>query len=138
MALTVRREGNALEVTMADDGVGMEAGPVGLFKKIGLNNVHRRIQYEFGPDWGLSIQSEPGRFTRIAVRLPCGADGPEEEKEIHRQHPRPSRPAAPGHGRGLQPAVPLLKPVCRWGGSQLFARHSGQTFVEYVQRLKQD
>lgn len=80
--LTARREGDELALTMTDDGVGMEpeqaaallsgkeAGPVGLFRKIGLSNVHRRIQYEFGSDYGLSIDSEPGTFTRITVRLP--------------------------------------------------------------------
>lgn len=83
-----------MELTMTDDGVGMEpekaaallsgeeTGPVGLFQKIGLNNVHRRIQYEFGPDWGLSIQSEPGRFTRVTVRLPYRTEAPEEKEEI--------------------------------------------------------
>ena len=94
VVLTARREGDALELTMTDDGVGIEpekaaallsgeeAGPVGLFRKIGLSNVHRRIQYEFGPDWGLSIQSEPGRFTRVTVRLPHREDRPEEKEEM--------------------------------------------------------
>lgn len=94
VALTVRREGDVLELTMTDDGVGMEpekaaallsgeeSGPVGLFKKIGLSNVHRRIQYEFGAEWGLSIQSEPGRFTRVTVRLPYREDGAQEKEEM--------------------------------------------------------
>lgn len=94
VTLTARREGDVLELTMTDDGVGMEpekaaallsgeeSGPVGLFKKIGLSNVHRRVQYEFGAEWGLSIQSEPGRFTCVTVRLPYREDGAEEKEEM--------------------------------------------------------
>jgi len=93
VSLTARREEDDLELTMTDDGVGMEpgqaaallsgeaAGPVGLFKKIGLSNVHRRIQYEFGPDYGLSIDSQPGVFTRITVRLPFTTAAPGKEEE---------------------------------------------------------
>ncbi len=92
IALAARRAGGELELTMTDDGVGMEpdqaaallsgeeSGPVGLFKKIGLSNVHRRVQYEFGTSYGLSIDSEPGAYTRITVRLPFTEDG-QEEKE---------------------------------------------------------
>lgn len=91
---TARRAGTGLELTMTDDGVGMEpgqaaallsgeaAGPVGLFRKIGLNNVHRRIQYEFGPDYGLSIDSRPGEYTRVTVRLPFTQDGRSEKEEM--------------------------------------------------------
>ena len=93
IALTARRTEGELVLTMTDDGVGMEpeqaaallsgeeTGPVGLFRKIGLSNVHRRIQYEFGPAYGLSIDSEPGAYTRITVRLPFTRDGPREEEE---------------------------------------------------------
>ncbi len=94
VVLTARRKGDMLELSMTDDGVGIEpdraaallsgeeAGPVGLFRKIGLSNVHRRIQYEFGLDWGLSIQSEPGRFTCVTVRLPYREDSPEKKEEM--------------------------------------------------------
>lgn len=91
ISLTVRREDGLLTLAMADDGVGMEperaaalltgeeAGPVGLFRQIGLSNVHRRIQYEFGPEYGLSIESEPGAFTRVTVRLPYTTERPGKE-----------------------------------------------------------
>lgn len=92
IALAVRREGDGLTLTMTDDGVGMEpdraaallsgeeAGPVGLFRKIGLSNVHRRVRYEFGPDYGLSIDSRPGCYTRVTVRLPYTTEGPGKEE----------------------------------------------------------
>lgn len=89
--LTARPTPEGLELTMTDDGIGMDArqaaallsgeetGPVGLFRKIGLNNVHRRIQYEFGPDYGLSIDSQPGVFTCVTVRLPFATEQPDKE-----------------------------------------------------------
>lgn len=82
IALCARRDGDGVLLSMEDDGVGIEPeqaaallsgqgeDPAGLFRRIGLYNVHRRIQYEFGKIYGLAIESEPGAFTRITVRLP--------------------------------------------------------------------
>lgn len=36
----------------------------------GLNNVNRRLKLNFGPEWGLSIQSIPGEGTMVTVRVP--------------------------------------------------------------------
>lgn len=94
ISLTVRREADLLTLAMTDDGVGMEpdraaallsgeeVGPVGLFRHIGLSNVHRRIQYEFGADYGLSIESRPGAFTCVTVRLPYTTERPGKEKDL--------------------------------------------------------
>lgn len=91
--LTARRGKDGLLLVMEDDGVGMEQAKVnallsgegeetvGLFRKIGLHNVHRRIQYEFGEQYGLAIESEPGRFTRIMVRLPFVTEQPGAKEE---------------------------------------------------------
>ena len=75
------RPNAALVVTVEDDGVGMsperlaevraslaeEEGPP---DHIGLHNTHRHIQLVFGPESGLSVESEAGRGTRIEVRFP--------------------------------------------------------------------
>ena len=93
VALCARHTGGTLTLTVTDNGVGMEPeqaavllagqrdGSGGLFQQIGLYNVHRRIQYEFGPDYGLSVESEPGVYTRVTVRLPFPAQGPEKEED---------------------------------------------------------
>ena len=93
VALCARHTGETLTLTVTDNGVGMEPeqaaallagqrdGSDGLFQQIGLYNVHRRIQYEFGPDYGLSVESEPGVYTRVAVRLPFPAECPEKEED---------------------------------------------------------
>lgn len=93
VVLCARHTGGTLTLTVTDNGVGMEPeqasallagqrdGSGGLFQQIGLYNVHRRIQYEFGPDYGLSVESEPGVYTRVTVRLPFPAQGPEKEED---------------------------------------------------------
>ncbi len=71
-------------VTMTDDGVGMPPHQVAhlleppetqgdaqdKIRHVGLWNVHRRLQYSFGPNYGLAIESEPGVGTAVTIRLP--------------------------------------------------------------------
>ncbi len=40
------------------------------FKEIGISNVHKRLQYEFGMQYGLLIESEEGEYTNIRVTIP--------------------------------------------------------------------
>jgi len=42
-----------------------------LFKNVGILNVHKRIKYEFGPDYGLGIISEKGKYTTISIEVPA-------------------------------------------------------------------
>lgn len=72
-------------IAMQDDGVGMTADEIAAvfrgdaqqsskYRQIGVYNVHRRIQYAFGPKYGLSIYSEPGQYTRVEIRIPMRPD----------------------------------------------------------------
>ena len=70
--------GRGLVIEIRDDGVGMdpaqafaapENGRPGLHH-IGLANVQRRIRLNFGEPFGLSVQSERGRFTLVRFLLP--------------------------------------------------------------------
>ena len=75
-------EGGAV-VEVRDDGCGMESdlaerlllGEIrphtGHTAGLGLSNVHQRLQYHFGPDFGLSLDSRPGRGTTVRVHLPA-------------------------------------------------------------------
>ena len=78
----LRRDADVL-IELEDDGVGMspdraaralrEPGPeeaAAKYRHVGLWNVHRRIQYSFGEEYGLSIASEEGRGATVTVRLP--------------------------------------------------------------------
>jgi two-component system sensor histidine kinase YesM len=85
---------NALEITVEDNGIGMDDDTIrsvfetdsgdnrSLFQKVGIYNVHTRIQYEFGASYGLRIQSRPGEFTRVIVRLPYQEGGAAHVKAV--------------------------------------------------------
>lgn len=77
-----RTENGDVAVTVTDDGVGIEKERIDeifsgketcrsrLFKQIGILNVHKRIQYEFGHPYGLTITSRPGVSTKVTILLP--------------------------------------------------------------------
>lgn len=79
-------------VTMTDDGVGMPPEQVAhlldepsnrtaaqdKIRHVGLWNVHRRLQYSFGRNYGLTVESEPDVGTAVTIRLPYH---PNEEGE---------------------------------------------------------
>lgn len=85
IAITVVRDkatGDVL-LNLADDGVGMTPdqmeralqapGPeeeAAKFRHVGLWNVHRRLQYSFGEQYGLAIAAAPGEGTTVTIRLP--------------------------------------------------------------------
>ena len=87
-----RNESGDLQIDITDDGVGMdeEMGRMLLsektgsesrfFRKIGISNVHNRIQLEFGDRYGLSIKSKIGSFTTVTIILPV-RPCPEERQE---------------------------------------------------------
>lgn len=89
--LTARREGGTVIITLEDDGVGIPQEqipallsdnaqrPSGLFRGIGLSNVNSRIRRIFGPAYGLDIESVPGSFTRIILRIPFVTDAEQED-----------------------------------------------------------
>lgn len=71
-----------IHIDITDDGVGMNSEiasrlleakePIEsyFFKGIGIGNVHKRIQYEFGTKYGLTITSNPGEFTTVSILVP--------------------------------------------------------------------
>lgn len=76
-------DANIVHLDVNDDGIGIppetmtvlldEHTPVSrssFFKEIGLANVHKRLQYEFGEAYGLSINSTPGEGTTVTILLP--------------------------------------------------------------------
>jgi two-component system sensor histidine kinase YesM len=70
--------GRGLVIEVRDDGVGMDPalalapaeGERAGMHHIGLANVQRRIKLNFGEPFGLSVQSERGRFTLVRFLLP--------------------------------------------------------------------
>lgn len=72
-----------LTVTVRDNGLGMPSHEVGRVLEpgygkglgIALKNVDDRLKGFFGPESGLSIESEPGRGTTVAMSIILGKEG---------------------------------------------------------------
>ncbi len=88
IAVEIRKSGAAIEVTVSDDGCGMDETELTRLRRsiaektpigggFGLSNVQKRIQLAYGPAYGLAIESAPGVGTRVALRIPAK---PEENR----------------------------------------------------------
>lgn len=66
--------GEKIAIAVADNGGGFDtSGPEGAFLPgdgIGVRNIRRRLQLEYGPDAAMRIESAPGRGTRVLIDLP--------------------------------------------------------------------
>jgi two-component system LytT family sensor kinase len=62
-----------LSLTVTDTGAGVTAADLrrGRALGVGLSNVERRLQGQYGRDASLSIQSVPGAGTTVTIRLPA-------------------------------------------------------------------
>ncbi len=75
-----------LLIGVEDDGAGMDSGRLAEIREllrnesqpadhIGLYNTNRHIQLVFGQEYGLDIESAPGRGTLVEVRFPLDSSG---------------------------------------------------------------
>ena len=75
-------ESDDICIDVTDDGVGIPKDQCmtlfndregenrsEFFKEIGISNVNKRLKYEFGEQYGLFIESEEGKYTRISVLI---------------------------------------------------------------------
>ncbi|KEO79977.1 sensor histidine kinase [Paenibacillus polymyxa] len=78
--LSGTREGDMLRLTVSDDGGGIGAERLDDIRKsleaergsaigFGLRNVHERLRH-YGPQYGLSVTSEPGQYTSVTLLAP--------------------------------------------------------------------
>ena len=77
------RRGADLIIDVTDNGLGMRPEVAASLldsdrpdirtsgSGIGVRNVHQRIRLTFGPDYGLTILSEPDEGTTVRIRLPA-------------------------------------------------------------------
>ena len=91
ITVIARRQEDTVCIEVEDNGVGMTAEKVrqvmespGVTDRphLGIKNVNERIRLHYGPAWGLSIESRPGRGTRIVLRIPAVTQPPENEEKL--------------------------------------------------------
>ncbi|MFG6355586.1 MAG: sensor histidine kinase [Acetatifactor sp.] len=75
-----------IRIDITDDGVGippdkayriLEDGSdsrADFFREIGISNVHKRLQYEFGDSYGVTVESVVGEYTTMSIHIPGPAD----------------------------------------------------------------
>lgn len=74
-------DGKAVSILISDSGVGIPAERMAeildtgrnkeaVFKGIGISNVDERIKLRYGPEFGLTVDSEPGCGTTVTLRIP--------------------------------------------------------------------
>ena len=73
----------SIRIDVTDDGVGMSSekaaqilltngeSSADFFREIGVSNVHKRLQYEFGETYGITIDSVEGEYTTMSIHIPC-------------------------------------------------------------------
>ena len=71
-----------IRIDVTDDGVGMsdekarqilsdnQENSADFFKEIGVSNVQKRLQYEFGDRYGITIESVEGSYTTMSIHIP--------------------------------------------------------------------
>lgn len=73
---------DSIRIDVTDDGVGMspekaeqvllsnDDSSTDFFREIGVSNVHKRLQYEFGEAYGITIKSVEGEYTTMSIHIP--------------------------------------------------------------------
>ena len=71
LRILVERWGRELVIQVRDDGVGFDTARLGEdASSIALANIDARLRLLYGEGHGLVIESQPGRGTRVELRLP--------------------------------------------------------------------
>ncbi|CAK7061253.1 MAG: hypothetical protein DELT_01448 [Desulfovibrio sp.] len=76
VTIMLQNEGNTFQAVIEDNGVGFE--PETVMEKtdrIGISSVRNRLQYYFADAFTFTVNSAPGKGTRIAIRLPVNIQG---------------------------------------------------------------
>jgi LytS/YehU family sensor histidine kinase len=78
VSVCVDRQKDDLVITIEDDGVGMDGIQKAILLQpsdqhntsIGLKNVDARLRRLYGSEYGLAVESEPEKGTRVTIRVP--------------------------------------------------------------------
>lgn len=75
------KQENQIIFTVTDNGIGMNSEtllavlsdnhtPDSAHTGLGIATIHKRIQYLYGAEYGLSIHSEEGKGTQLTLTIP--------------------------------------------------------------------
>lgn len=92
IVVDVKRTDGLLDISITDNGIGMTPDVIervlsnddegktkaDFFKQVGIHNVNQRIKYDFGPEYGITIESVPGEYTTMRILIPCVIPGDED------------------------------------------------------------
>ena len=101
--LMAERLDNTITLTVMDNGVGMDEDALNKlyalldsdqpghkenyeWASIGLKNVHDRLRYLYGSDYGITLYSTPGVGTVVKVTIPGDLQNLETEAEPHAEN----------------------------------------------------
>lgn len=79
--VTGKRAGKNLVFEIRDDGVGIQDLSK-LETGYGIRNVKERIQLNYGPEYGVTFESEPGKGTTVRIIIPEKVKGMEKHVSI--------------------------------------------------------
>ncbi len=79
VTLRSRLQGNRVVIEVADDGVGIQAGPASGLRRtgagIGMKNVRERLEVLYGLQARFTVVSNPGRGTLVSIEIPANLNG---------------------------------------------------------------
>lgn len=96
VSLCAQESDGVLLLTVTDDGIGMEEERLRALRCqlsrpedapaggdcLALRNVNSRLRLMYGADFGLEIESEPGRGTCLQLRLPAMHEKEEKKEDV--------------------------------------------------------
>ncbi len=101
--LMAEQDENRITLTVMDNGVGMDEDALNKlytlldsdqpghkenyeWASIGLKNVHDRLRYLYGSDYGISLYSTPGVGTVVKATIPADLQNLEPEEDHHAEN----------------------------------------------------
>ncbi len=69
--------------TVSDDGIGIDQEQIERilsenkpekYNKVGINSIHKRLKLLYGEEYGITIDSKPGCFTKVTVLVPMNRE----------------------------------------------------------------
>ena len=81
LMITVQDEGEGMDESRLRNILDSEFSPGHRRRRVGLKNIHQRLVLQYGSEYGLRVQSERGKGTRVLILLPSTVDSDTRGKD---------------------------------------------------------